>query len=136
MLHKKFIVDTIALNLFVLLTAFIVEIVISHIPFSIFWRGRLLMVLPNTLTVKPYSSTRNWIGARLESITNKHVRVFLRDTLVFILYRVPLIIIVLSVLGTPIHKVISASISATIISGISGRPYGIFLDAVRKLFHV
>lgn len=123
-----------ALNLFVLATAFIVEIIISQVAWSVFWRGRIIMILPNILTAQPYSITRIWLGQKLSRLQNMHMRNIVRDTIVFILFRVPLIFIVLLVLGAPTHKIISACVAATAISGFTGRPYGIFLDWVRKLF--
>lgn len=133
---KKFAVDMTALNIFVLATAFIVEVVISQVAWSVFWKGRIIMILPNILTAQPYSTARIWLGEKLSGIQNIRVRNILRDTIVFILFRVPLIFIVLLLLGAPTGKIISACIAATAISGFTGRPYGIFLDWIRKKFGV
>lgn len=135
-LNKRFWVDTLALNLFIICTAFFVEIVVSQIALTTFLWGRLIMIIPNTITVEPYNLTRIWIGKKLGTWKNQRLQQITRDTLVFILYRVPLIFIVLSLLGTPMEKVISACITATLISGFTGRPYGIFLDWMRKMFKV
>lgn len=133
---KRFIVDTIALNLFIICTAFIVEVVFSGIPWSIFWKGRLVMIIPNIITVEPYSLTRVWIGTKLGVWKSPRLHQIVRDTIVFIIYRVPLVFIVLTLLGADSQKVISACIAATLISGFTGRPYGIFLDWMRKVFGV
>lgn len=133
---KRFIVDTITLNIFIIFVAFIVEIVLSGIPFSIFWRGRLIMIVPNIITVEPYNRTRIWIGKKLGVWKRERMHQIVRDTLVYLIYRVPLIFIVLLFLGTPLLKVLSACISATLVSGFTGRPYGIFLDYMRKVFGV
>lgn len=94
------------------------------------------MVIPNTLTVAPYSKTRIFFDKKLSSIKNIQVKNIIRDTLVFILYRVPLVFIVLYVLGTDIRKIITACIISTLISGFTGRPYGIFLDWFRGIFKI
>jgi L-alanine exporter len=133
---KRFVVDMVALNLFVFASGFIVEMVLSGISWSVFWRGRLIMIIPNIITVEPYNSTRTWIGMKLGVWKYPQLHQVVRDTLVFILYRVPLVFIVLSFLGAPMSKVISSCVAATIVSGFTGRPYGIFLDWMRKTFKV
>ncbi len=133
---KKFLVDILALNIFIVFTAFFVEVVFSGISWTIFWKGRVVMVIPNIITAEPYNLTRGWIGEKLKNVPSLRWRQIFRDTLVFILYRVPLVFIVLSVLGAPMTKVVSACLVATLISGFTGRPYGIFLDWIRKLFKV
>jgi hypothetical protein len=130
---KRFLVDALALNIFILCTAFFVEMVFSGIPWSIFWKGRLIMIIPNIITVEPYNFTRIWLGNKLGIWKSLALHLFVRDSLVFVLYRVPLIFIVLMWLGTPLYNVISACIVATIVSGFTGRPYGIFLDWMRKV---
>lgn len=105
---KRFLVDSLALNLFVIFTGFIVEVVISGISIPIFLWGRLVMVVPNIVTVEPYSITRSWIGRKLGDWKNPRLHQIVRDTIVFVLYRVPLIFIVLTLLGAPSSKVISS----------------------------
>ncbi len=133
---KRFAVDALALNVFVVATAFFVEMVFSGIPWSIFWRGRLVMIVPNIVTVEPYNKTRAWIGRKLGQWKSECLHQIARDTLVFVLYRVPLIFIVLSLLGAPREKILSSCIASTLISGFTGRPYGIFLDWMRRTFRV
>lgn len=133
---KKFIVDFIALNTFVIATAFFVEVVFSGIMLVVFLKGRLIMIIPNMITVEPYNQTRMWIGRKLGEWQSPRLHQIVRDTLVFILYRVPLVFIVLTLLGAPVEKVISACLAATLISGFTGRPYGMFLDWMRKFFRV
>ncbi len=129
---KKFLIDTFALNIFIIFSAFFVEVVFSAIPWSIFWKGRLIMIIPNTITVEPYNLTRLWVGKKLGIWKSDRLHQIVRDSIVFILYRVPLGFIVLTFLDTPTHKIVSACIIATLISGFTGRPYGIFLDWMRR----
>lgn len=133
---KRFLVDVLSLNLFIIFTAFFVEVVASGIPWSIFWKGRLIMIIPNIITVEPYSRTRVWIGNKLGQWKSQRLHQIVRDTLVFVLYRVPLVFIVLWLLDAPIEKIISACVVSTLISGFTGRPYGIFLDWMRARFGV
>lgn len=133
---KKFIIDFVALNLFVVATAFIVEVVFSGISLSVFLKGRLIMIIPNMLTVEPYNRTRIWVGKKLGEWQSTRLHQIVRDTLVFLLYRVPLVFIVLTMLGAPVEKVVSACIAATLISGFTGRPYGMFLDWMRRVCKV
>ena len=133
---KRFIVDAIALNLFVAFTAFFVEVVFSGISWSVFWKGRLIMILPNIITVEPYSRTRMWIGKKFGNWKSARLHQIVRDTIVFIIYRVPLVFLVLTYLGAPWQNVLSACIAATLSSGFTGRPYGIFLEWIRKVCRV
>jgi hypothetical protein len=133
---KRFFVDMFALNIFIIFSAFLVEVVFSGIPWNIFWKGRLVMIIPNIITVEPYNRTRLWIGKKLGIWKSARLHQIVRDTIVFLLYRVPLVFIVLTLLGASKEKVISACIAATLISGFTGRPYGIFLDWMRRIFKV
>lgn len=136
MKFKKIAVDVLALNIFITCVAYFVEIVFSGISWDIFWRGRLMMIIPNTLVVVPYNQTRVWIGKRLGVWKSEIRHRILRDTLVFIMYRVPLILIVLLYLGATKEKIISACGFATLVSGFTGWPFGVFLDWMRKKFNV
>lgn len=133
---KKFLVDVLALNLFIFCSAFFVEVLFSGIALGVFLKGRALMVIPNIITVEPYNRTRVWIGKKLGEWKSLRWHQIVRDTLVFLLYRVPLVFIILTFLGAPVEKVISACIAATLISGFTGRPYGIFLDWMRRVCKV
>ncbi|HYC83178.1 MAG TPA: L-alanine exporter AlaE [Candidatus Paceibacterota bacterium] len=133
---KRFLIDTLALNVFIIFTAFFVEVVFSGIAWSIFWKGRLIMIIPNTIVVDPYNRTRIWIGERLEGWRSEKMRQIVRDTVTFVIYRVPLVFLVLSFLGAPRKEIISACVFATLISGFTGRPYGMFLDWMRRVFKV
>lgn len=133
---KRFLVDALSLNIFIIYTAFIVEVVVSGITMPVFLYGRLIMIIPNIITVEPYSRTRIWIGKKFGIWKSVMLHQIVRDTIVFILYRVPLVFIVLTILGAPLHGVISSCIAATVISGFTGRPYGIFLDLTRRIFKV
>jgi hypothetical protein len=131
---KKFIVDTFALNIFIIFVAFFVEVIFSGIGFFVFLKGRLIMIIPNTLTVVPYAKTRVFFDKKLTFIKNVLLKNIVRDTSVFILYRVPLVFVVLAILNVPFNKIITACLISTLISGFTGRPYGIFLDKIRKIF--
>ncbi len=133
---KKFLVDVLALNLFIFCSAFFVEVVFSGIPLIVFLKGRAIMIIPNIITVEPYSRTRMWIGKKLGEWKSPRLHQIVRDTLVFLLYRVPLVFLVLTFLGAPTAKVISACVVATLTAGFTGRPYGMFLDWMRKKFNV
>jgi hypothetical protein len=134
---KRFLVDVLVLNCFIILVAFLVEVVLSGIPFSVFWRGRLTMVLPNILTIELYNKTRNLLDQKLAfGGLSSYSRQFIRDVFAFIIFRVPLGFAVLLFLGAPMHKVLMACLAATVVAGFSGRPYGIVLDKARAFFGV
>lgn len=133
---KRFVVDFFALNIFIIITAFFVEVVFSGIALMVFLKGRMLMIIPNMVTVEPYNRTRVWIGKKLGEWKSPRLHQIARDTLVFVLYRVPLVFIVLTLLGAPVQKVVSACIIATATAGFTGRPYGMFLDWMRKVCRV
>ncbi|MCC2631632.1 MAG: L-alanine exporter AlaE [Patescibacteria group bacterium] len=133
---KRFVVDAFALNIFILCVAFVVEVLISGIDMQTFWKGRLVMILPNILTITPYNMVRQFLDTKLQHWNSPFLRQTVRDTAVFILFRVPLMLIVLLLLGAPLQNVLTACLTATLASGFTGRPYGIFLDYARKLFGV
>lgn len=131
---KRFFVDTLSLNIFIVFTAFFVEVVFSGISLDVFWKGRLIMIIPNIITVEPYNKTRNFVGRKLGTWNHAQLHQIFRDTIVFVLYRVPLVFVVLLILDAPREKIITSCIVATLVSGFTGRPYGIFLDWMRKTF--
>ncbi|MCX6703386.1 MAG: L-alanine exporter AlaE [Candidatus Zambryskibacteria bacterium] len=133
---KKFFVDVLALNLFIFCSAFFVEVFFSGISLGVFLKGRALMIIPNIITVEPYSRTRIWIGKKLGEWKSPRWHQITRDTLVFLLYRVPLVFLILTFLGAPVSKVLTACGVATLTAGFTGRPYGIFLDWMRRKCNV
>jgi hypothetical protein len=94
------------------------------------------MLLPNILTAEPYNITRIWIGKKLSTWSSKRTAQIVRDTITFIIYRVPLIFLTLLILGAPLSNVLTVCLAATAIAGFTGRPYGIFLDWMRRRFHI
>lgn len=133
---KRFVVDAVALNIFLLVISFVIVVIVSGISLPIFWLDRLIMFVPNIIIVEPYNRVRSWIGTKLGVWKSQRLHKILRDTFSFVICRVPLVFIVLPLLGAPMNRVISAAAFATLISGFTGSPYGIFLDKTRRLFGV
>lgn len=129
-------VDAVVLNVFLLATTFVVVVLISGVSQSIFWLDRIIMLIPNIIMVEPYNRVRIWTGNKLGVWRSQRLHQIMRDTITFILCRVPLVFIVLPLLGAPLDKVFLSAVVATLISGFIGRPYGIFLDKARKVFSV
>jgi len=124
------------MNTFSLAVAIPNELLIAHMSIIAHLKTRLLALITNTITGRPYGIWRDYI-VRVVTGNGKagFVRMYIADTLAFGTFQLPLYLFNLAVGGkATLHQMTVASVTVTSIAGILGRPYGIYLEFLRQKF--
>ena len=133
---KRFLADTLAMVIFSTLVGAFVEIVVTRLEPSQSVNIRLAAIPLMLITGRPYGAYRDklfdWFGGRRAS----QLRSLLIDSFANMTFQVPLYLGLLAWGGASPHQMLVAATSILIISSISGRPYGLFLNLCRKLVGV
>lgn len=94
--------------------------------------ARLAAIPVNLLTGRPYGCFRDRLFAFFSIDAAKPVRAFFGDTLAFVIFQVPLYVIVLLAAGATWRQIALSTVFMSLIFSLAGRPYGIFLELCRK----
>lgn len=130
----KFAGEAFTMNLFSLLITAPNELLIAGMDLEEFVKTRLASMVINTITGRPYGVWRDWFLDRLKIQKESPLYVkYIGDTLAFIGFQLPLYWLSMTIAGAELNEMIKASIPLTVISGLTGRPYGFCLDKFR--FH-
>ncbi|MGX5174782.1 L-alanine exporter AlaE [Aliikangiella sp. IMCC44653] len=121
--------DIFALNSFSYLVSAPIELIIAGMSWQEHLQVRLVAAILNTLVAVPFG----WWRAFIVRLTNLNVRdsfikVYLVDTLIFLSFQLPLYVGNLVLGGAEMSEILAATITITLIAGLLGRPYGIYLD--------
>ena len=129
----KFGVEAFAMNTFSYLVAAPVELGIAGMSLGEHIKTRLAAAVTNTLTGRPYGIWRDWIFKKISVRGDSHwTKKYLGDTLAFTGFQLPLYLINMTIGGADFDEMVKASIPVTLMAGAMGRPYGAYLDKVRK----
>ena len=128
----KFTVEAFTMNVFSLLITAPNELLIAGMDIDEFVKTRLASMVINTATGRPYGVWRDWLLDRLKIDKKSHqLAKYFGDTLAFISFQLPLYWLSMAIGGVELNEMIIASIPLTVISGLTGRPYGFCLDKFR-----
>lgn len=127
---RPFLVDTIATILFFTLIAAFAELVIVDMKPEQVLLARSITVPVMALTGRPYGMWRSWVFKQVQA-SAKGSRLFI-DTMTFLSFQVPVYVLTLVVAGAELDEIVLAVTSATAIMLFIGRPFGIYLDAIRR----
>ena len=131
---KRLYADTFALVVFSTVGAFITEYVVVGLSLEQTLWTRLLALPAIVLTAYPYGLYRDALFRWFPSRTA--VGMFLIDTFAFLSFQMPIYVVLLLINGASFGQIIAAVSAAVGIITLSGRPYGLFLEACHKLFGV
>ena len=127
-----FIADITAMIFFSAVLCMGIEIFIAGLtPFQSL-QARLAAIPVNLLTGRPYGCFRDRLFAFFSIDAAKPVRAFFGDTLAFVIFQVPLYVIVLLTAGATWRQIALSTVFMSLIFSLAGRPYGIFLELCRK----
>ncbi|MEA4882041.1 MAG: L-alanine exporter AlaE [Synergistaceae bacterium] len=127
-----FIADIMAMIFFSAVLCMGIEIFIAGMtPFQSL-QARLAAIPVNLLTGRPYGVFRDRLFAFFSIDATKPVRAFFGDTLAFVIFQVPLYVIVLLTAGATWRQIALSTVFMSLIFSLAGRPYGIFLELCRK----
>lgn len=131
---RRMIADTVAMIAFSLIVGFFVEIVISGMTLAQSLQSRLTSIPANLITARPYGIYRDWVLKQFRASKEYPIRTFVGDTIAFLTFQIPLYAVILLISGASPGQIVTACGTVVVISAISGRPYGYFLDLVRRIF--
>ena len=128
---KAFLVDTVATVLFFTCLAAFSELVIAGMEPRRVLVARLIMIPVMILTARPYGLWRDLLLRRIAP--RKALGRTLVDTAAFLGFQVPVYAATLAVAGASRAEILAACLSGTLLMLVIGRPFGLFLDGVRRM---
>jgi len=128
---RRYLADTSALIVYSTVAGVFVEIVVAGLTVEQCLRARLTAVPIILVTGRPYGLYRDWIWRLSRAEEGVVARRVIADTTAFVSFQLPVYWIVLIIAGATFWQIAAASVTATIILLVSGRPYGALLDAAR-----
>jgi hypothetical protein len=129
--RRAFIADTIALILFFTTTGVINERLVAAMSWEQVLHARLLGAALMVPVGRPYGLWRDWV---MKHAAPSRLSQLLWDSLALVSFQVPIYAAIIAVSGASGRRLWLGVLSAAIMMLVLGRPYGAFLNAVRRLF--
>ncbi|MTI18694.1 L-alanine exporter AlaE [Rhodobacteraceae bacterium RKSG542] len=129
-----FLVDTIATIVFFTIAAATTELFIAGMEPMQVVMTRAIMIPMMIATGRPYGLWRDWVFAKLAP--NRTLSRTLVDVAAFISFQVPVYVGALVISGTGVKEIALAVSSGIFFMVLGSRPFGLFLELVRKLAKV
>ncbi|MCR9147018.1 MAG: L-alanine exporter AlaE [Rhodobacteraceae bacterium] len=124
-------VDTLATVIFFTIVATFSERVLAGMEWRQVLVTRAVMIPVMVLTARPYSAWRDMLFARLRPI--RRMGRILLDVAAFLSFQVPVYVATLVVAGADRAEILTSVGSAIVFMIALSRPFGLFLDVVRKM---
>lgn len=136
---RETLLDIFALNSYSWLLSIPIELWLAGMSLQEHLQVRMLAVLINTLIARPFTLYReqfllHYRRLLLGSASMNGLQAYLADTLVFISFQLPLYIANMWLGGADVPEIVAASGTFLLIAGAIGRPYGAYLDWLRRAF--
>ncbi|MCS4273102.1 MULTISPECIES: L-alanine exporter AlaE [Raoultella] len=131
MRRTAFIADTAALILFFTTTGIINERVIAGMTWEQVLHARLLGAALMIPVARPYGIWRDWLMRRAGP---GRVSQLLWDSAALVSFQVPIYALIIAFSGASGSGLIRGTLGAALMMLCLGRPYGAFLNWVRRLF--
>lgn len=125
--------DIIAMTVFSFVLCMFIEVFIAGLSVFQSLQARAAAIPVNLITGRPYGCFRDWLFQRLGIERKTPLRAVIGDTLAFVVFQVPLYVVVLLFAGATWRQIFVSSVFMTTIFSLAGRPYGLFLDLCRRL---
>jgi hypothetical protein len=129
--RRSFIADTLALILFFTTTGIINERFIAGMTWEEVFHARLLGAVLMVPVARPYGLWRDWIMRRAGESRLSQV---LWDSLALMSFQVPIYGAIIAFSGASGLGLVKGILGAAVMMLVLGRPYGAFLNLVRRLF--
>lgn len=129
---RRLVSDTFALVIFSTLGAFATEMLVVGLTLEQSLWTRLLALPVIVLTAWPYGIYRDGLFARVPP-TSWWGKTIL-DTAAFLSFQMPIYAALMWMNGATSAQIVTAILGAIVVITVSGRPYGLFMEACRTLF--
>jgi len=130
--RRAFIADTTALILFFTSTGVINERFIAGMSWDQVLHARLLGAALMVPVGRPYGVWRDYVMRHAQS-TNRLLQL-LWDSVALVSFQVPIYVAIIAISGASGRGLWLGVLGATVMMLVLGRPYGVFLNRVRRLF--
>ena len=131
MRRTAFFADTTALILFFTTTGIINERFIAGMTWDQVLHARLLGAALMIPVARPYGIWRDWLMKRA---SESPISRLLWDSIALVSFQVPIYAAIIAFSGATGGGLVRGTLGAALIMLFLGRPYGAFLNTVRKLF--
>ncbi|MCU0070020.1 L-alanine exporter AlaE [Pseudomonas koreensis] len=131
MRRTAFLADTTALILFFTTTGIINERFIAGMTWDQVLHARLLGALLMVPVARPYGLWRDWVMKRA---SQRRVSRLLWDSFALVSFQVPIYAAIIASTGASGGELLRGTLGAALMMLALGRPYGAFLNGVRKVF--
>lgn len=129
--RTAFIADTTALIVFFTTTGILNERLIAGMTWDQVLHARLLGAALMIPVARPYGLWRDWVMTRASS---GRVSRLIWDSIALISFQVPIYAAIIAFSGASGEGLVRGTLGAAVMMLVLGRPYGAFLNRVRKLF--
>jgi hypothetical protein len=127
---REFVVDTFGTVVFFTVVAALTELFIAGMDPAQVLMARVISIPVMVLTGRPYGMWRDWIFTRFAP-RGRFVNTAV-DILAFLTFQVPVYVTTLLVSGASIGEIQVAVSAAIVFMVLLSRPFGLFLEALRK----
>lgn len=126
-------VDVFAINTFSLMQTIPLELGIVGMTWLQFAKARAMGTIVNTFIGRPYGIYRDYIFRKTNTTQESSFgRRYLVDTIVSVTFQTPTYCGILALSGADSEQITKAAGTVTLLSGFLGRPYGVYLEAIRS----
>jgi hypothetical protein len=129
---RNFVADTTALILFFTVTSGLNERFVAGMEWNEVFTARLLGAVLMVLTARPYGLWRSWFMARFAPSSG--IGVVVADSVTLLLFQVPIYVGIILAGGARGSAVVWGTLGFALLMMVLGRPYGLFLEFVRRQF--
>lgn len=131
MFSKAFVADTVALILFFTTTGILNERFIAGMTWDQVFDARLLGAALMVPVARPYGLWRDWLMKRASP---RRASRLLWDSFALVSFQVPIYAAIIAYSGARGEGLVHGVLGAAVLMLVLGRPYGAFLNMVRKAF--
>lgn len=124
--------DTLAMLSFFTIAGALNERLVAGMAWDEVARSRLIGAAAMLATARPYGIWRDAALRRLAPPEAGRLRLALADTAALLAFQVPVYALIIWLGGAEAGEVLRGSAGAAVVMLASGRPYGLWLDAVRR----
>ncbi len=127
---RAFIIDTVGTVVFFTIVAAMTEFFIAGMEPSQVLTARLIMIPIMILTGRPYGVWRDWVFARF--LPQGRLMSIIADIVAFLTFQVPVYVTTLFIAGATFREIQVAVTAAIFFMIVLSRPFGLFLEVLRK----
>jgi len=139
-LTKKTLSDVVAANILVALLACPQEMLIGGLNIMEFTRGKILGIIPNSLSGGVYGKWRDFVLKKIpEKANDNQLKKFIVDSLIsmgFSTMYAPIYMLSLHMAGADFDEIMRSVGSEILLCGITGRLFGLGMEQIRRLFGI